>query len=370
MTSEGLRNIILIVFDCLRADFCFPNAPPFIEQFKDKAESYIQFISVATSTVPCFASMLTGLYPDSHGIPGHPTTRKHITEESWSLKKGVVTLAQILKAKGYNTYAEVSEPLVMPFGLNRGFDHYNVRPNKISIFDDDYFPQLTELVNNLKSPYFFMLHIFHLHGSNKYERFERLCLKTEELFKDIELGDTIFIIAGDHGEKVANEKVEHGFHVLEHLVRIPLIISGRDIDKKIISEQHSQVDLMPLILNKLGISPDLPYKIQGSFCPRKFAYVRSVGAPLPESEWLAGIRTEEYKYIIKIKSKELVALHRLPGEEELSVDEHKDVADTLRNRLMDIMEQAKQLQLGDRDKWTKEEEARVIERLKALGYIN
>lgn len=363
------KNIILVVFDCLRADFCFPNAPLFVERFKNKGESYTQFISVATSTVPCFTSILTGLYPDSHGIPGHPITRKKITEENWSLKKGVVTLPQILKARGYNTYAEFSDPLIKPFGLYRGFDHYNVRDQKISIFDNNFFSQLKELVNNMKSPYFFMLHLFWLHHSNTLKRFEELCSKLEELFKDVDLDNTIFIVTGDHGEGI-NDGIKHGKHILEHLVRIPLIISERDINKKIISEQYSQIDLTPLILNKLDIKPDLPYEIQGDIHPRKYTYMRAVGAPLPEEQWLAGIRTENYKYIIKIKNKKTQTLYHLSDEKEpLLEEEYKDLVNILRSKLLDIMGQAEQLQLGDRDKWTKEDEARVMDRLKALGYI-
>lgn len=364
-----MKNIVIVVFDCLRADFCFPEAPPFVEKLKKNGEQYTQFISVATSTVPCFASMLTGLYPESHGIPGHPNSRTQITDDSWSLKKGVVTLPMILKAYGYNTYAEVSDPLVKPFRLDRGFDQYNVRQQDTSIFDDKFFDYMKNLVDDLKTPFFLLLHLFELHSGCRLDKFQKQCLKLEEIFQNMD--NIIFIVTGDHGERFKPEdKAVHGRHIFDYLIRVPLVISGEGIVKRIIIEQYSQVDLMPLILNRVGVRYKLPYEIPGRIAPREYAYSRSVGAPLPEHGWLAGIRTERYKYIIHERNKHALALYCLPDEKNnLPIDKNEALVEKLRGKLLDIMRHAEQIDLGDRDMWTDEDEKIVLDRMRRLGYI-
>lgn len=359
------KNIILVVIDCLRADFCFPDAPPFIEHLKNNGESYTQFISVATSTAPCFASLLTGLYPESHGIIGHPKGTKDITPDKYSLRKQVITLPMILKDEKYNTYAEVCEPLFEAFGLTRGFDCYNLRTQDISIFKPVFFDKLKELLNNLKVPYFFMLHLFELHQIIDYEKFERQCEKLEELLTDIDLKDTIIIITSDHGEGIEGklgEDAKHGKHVLNYLVNVPLIIASNGIEKETFTKQYSQVDFLPIILEKLEFEKKFPYKLQGSTSPRKFTYVQAVGSSINKKNWLSGIRTQEYTYVIEKETE-------MPLGIFINKPNEKNSIAPLHDRLMNFIQEAESLNLDIESEWTKEDTKRVIERLKVLGYI-
>lgn len=360
-----MKNIVLVVFDCLRADFCFPTAPPSIEQLKNHGESYTQFISVATCTVPCFASMLTGLYPETHGIKGHPDQRSMITDNEWSLKKNVVTLPQILKKHGYHTYAELSDPLVKPFGLDKGFDHYNQRNQKTNTFQPEYFDYLKNLIDSFKQPYFFLLHLFELHKGLSYERFKKQCETLERLFVD---RDAIIVITGDHGETTGKGS-RHGKSIQEHLVRIPLIIA--DGARKTVNDQYSQVDLLPIILFKLGIKADLPYRIPGNISPRQYAYMRAVGAPLLRHEWMVGIRTEQYKFVTHPLNKAARdELYIIPDESPLPLTEYIPVVDELRNKLQEIMGEAENLRLGKSPEWSEGDEKIIVDRLKKLGYID
>jgi len=364
-----MKNLVLVVFDCLRADFCFPEGPPFIEQLKSMGESYTQYISVATCTVPCFASMLTGLYPETHGIKGHPTLRSMINDNEWSLKKEVITLPMILKNHGYHTYAEVSDPLITQFHLDRGFDHYHVRDgNKINTFVPKFFEDLKILINTFQEPYFFLLHLFDLHSGPSCKKFENQCKTLGELLKNRQ--NLILVVTGDHGETIKGG-LRHGYHIKEQLVRIPLIIAGDGIEKAVITGQYSQVDLLPLLLAKLGIPVTLPYKLPGDIRPREYAYMRAVGAPLTEHNWMVGIRTEQYKFITHPWDEAAHdELYSLSDEKQVLITKHGEVANELRNKLQGVMKDAEHLTLEDSPGWTKEDEAVVIDRMKKLGYMD
>lgn len=364
-----MKNLILVVFDCLRADFCFPAGPPFIEQLKNTGESYTQYISVATCTVPCFASMLTGLYPETHGIKGHPDKRSMINDSEWSLKKEVVTLPTILKNHGYHTYAEVSDPLITQFHLDKGFDHYNVRDgNKISTLTPKYLEDLRVLMDTFQAPYFFLLHLFELHRGASTSKFAKQCETLEQLLENRQK-NTIFVVTGDHGETLG-KGARHGHHIQKHLVRIPLIIAGEDIKHGVIAGQYSQIDLLPIIFSKLGIPASLPYRIPGSTQPRKYAYMRAIGAPLKENEWMIGIRTEQHKFITHPNNKAAPdELYQLPEEKKLNITEHKEISDELSEKLKEIMKEAEDLRLGDASEWTEEDEKIVTDRLRELGYL-
>jgi arylsulfatase A-like enzyme len=363
-----MKNLILVVFDCLRADFCFPNGPPFIEQLKEKGESYTQYISVATCTVPCFATMLTGLYPETHGIKGHPDKRSMITDSEWSLKKEVVTLPMILRNHGYHTYAEVSDPLITQFHLDRGFDHYHVRDQKTNKLLPDFFKYLKSIVDGFQQPYFFLLHLFELHGRTSQEIFKKQCETLEQLLKDKQ--DMILAVTGDHGEQLG-KGAQHGFHIQEHLVRVPLIIAGESIEKVAITGQYSQVDLLPLLLAKLNIPINLPYRLPGGIRLRKYAYMRAIGAPLKEQNWMVGMRTEQYKFITHPRNKDVHdELYGLPDEKPVLITEHSEIADELLGKLQEVMRDAEHLRIGDSNEWTEEDEKLVLSKMRELKYID
>jgi arylsulfatase A-like enzyme len=99
-------HIILISIDTLRYDHlgCYGygrNTSPYIDKFAHKATLYKNAYSTAVWTPPAHASMLTGLYPSSHGVMGDK-----------KLGASVPTIAQILQQNGYHTCGFVNNSQV------------------------------------------------------------------------------------------------------------------------------------------------------------------------------------------------------------------------------------------------------------------
>src|SRR5690606_33823490 len=116
-------------------------------------------IASASSTTPCVASMLTGLYSPRHGvrsIGGH------------RLAPDVTTLATELARAGYATIAEVTGPLGPESGLDRGFAEYTVRPASVYLSDDWGRDLVARLAPGaLRAPWFLFLHLWELHSPRK-----------------------------------------------------------------------------------------------------------------------------------------------------------------------------------------------------------
>jgi arylsulfatase A-like enzyme len=117
---SGSPNIVLIVFDALRADrlgcYGYPRpTSPHIDAFARDAVVFTKAISPAAWTVPSHASMFTGLYPSQHGA-------RFGLDRLW-LNDRFVTLAEALRNRGYQTLALSNNPIVSPAtNLTRGFD--------------------------------------------------------------------------------------------------------------------------------------------------------------------------------------------------------------------------------------------------------
>lgn len=124
----GLRrseaHVVLISIDTLRRDhlptygYARPTAPR-IDGLARESVVFDEDVATHTNTAPSHASMLTGLYPPTHGI----------LQNGDLLRAEVPTLPELLKATGYRTGGFVSGwTLKGDFtGLNRGFDRYHDR---------------------------------------------------------------------------------------------------------------------------------------------------------------------------------------------------------------------------------------------------
>ncbi len=117
-------NVLLITIDTLRADHlgCYGYERDTTPNLDRLATESILFQDVACEvpiTLPSHCSILTGLYPQTHGVRSNGTYR--LTEEH-------VTLAEILREEGYRTGAVVSAfCLAGRFGISQGFDFYDER---------------------------------------------------------------------------------------------------------------------------------------------------------------------------------------------------------------------------------------------------
>lgn len=114
-------NIVLIIVDTLRADKlgCYgfeKEISPEIDAMARDGVLFENVIAQCSWTRPSIASMLTSLYPRSTGI---------FKEQFDILQDKYLTLAEILKQKGYQTYGVTANPNINTlFNFHQGFDGY------------------------------------------------------------------------------------------------------------------------------------------------------------------------------------------------------------------------------------------------------
>lgn len=114
-------NLLLVTLDTVRADalgaYGQPQpSSPAIDRLAQGGVVFEQAVSSAPLTLPAHATLLTGRFPPAHGVRSN---------SEYVLGAEIPTLAELLKAHGYRTAAEVAAPVLnAQRGLARGFDHY------------------------------------------------------------------------------------------------------------------------------------------------------------------------------------------------------------------------------------------------------
>lgn len=432
-SMKATKNVLFILIDCLRADMCFGEdrfvKTPTIDSLKEKGTSFTQAIAVAARTEATVASMLTGVYPFMHGFTLTPDAPRAIG----TLNRTCVTLQEVLQKNGYHTYAMVTGPLVTPLGLNRGFGEYSHRHVRRTIYSD-WGRQLegTLKASSLPEPWFLFLHLWELHmprivlrsfdsrqyGRNRYER-ALSCLdqRLKGLIDSLDLDRTVVFLHGDHGEnynypplslkpfltkpgrvidgrlgivrrlhklrrrlwsptpKADSRWIPHGGYLYEFLVRVPLIAVGIGLlpESTIINEQVSQVDILPTILDAVGLRDRLHQRIHGrSLMP----LVR--GESLPErpvffqTRTRVGVRTPRWKLIINSDdstSLELYDLENDPTENTNLREAEEGTVRMLEAKLEEIQSERFPELVAAPGEPT-EEERKIIEgTLRDLGYL-
>lgn len=340
-------NILLVVIDAFRADKLYEDAftktakTPFLDHLIQNSSYYTNTFSVTSTTTPSFASILTGLYPPNHGIR---------SLYGYKLNKNIPTLPSILTKNGYNTYAEVTGPLVDIIGLDNGFNEYTHRDTSQTYYSD-WGKQLAKKFSSkhFKEPWFIMLHLWELHGpryvnpefkQRRYgqNKYDRALSGVDDYLKLLlsNLGDDdIVIITGDHGEEVAQtdfhqflykntlklrriffgsenintlKKMGHGHNVYDRLTRIPLIIKSNnpELPPGVSSALTSQIDITPTLLNLAEINYQKSsfdglnlVDIVNGVEKRKYVFSEACGSTIPDKQkWKTGVRTSNYKYIM------------------------------------------------------------------------
>lgn len=116
-------DVVLISLDTVRADRTSlhggrAGTTPTLERLAESSAVFDAAIATAPWTLPSHLSMLSGFYPDRHGV----------TKALGRLGDDVPWLVEELRAAGYRTLAYAASGYVHPqFGFARGFERYGTR---------------------------------------------------------------------------------------------------------------------------------------------------------------------------------------------------------------------------------------------------
>ena len=406
-------NVLLLAVDSLRADAVFgPEiATPNFDRFARSGAAFRHCVSTTTSTTPSFSSILTGCYPPKHGVRGL---------QGYRLSSSLTTMAEAFAAGGYKTHAEVTGPLLPQTGVLRGFEDANHRQGyKVPFFE--WRDEVVDRMHSYVDPWFMLLHIWEVHRpyrappdfTKRWDKagYQAAVRATDEWLQPVydACGDnTLVVITGDHGEDYPDTPLQqklirlarksrkslklkswlpaldqrfqslavgHGFALHEHLVRVPLIISGPRANSIVIDEQVRHVDLFPTLCDICDLpipegvdGRSLMPLIEGGSLPEEPAYMEAVGVKL-EGNRIAGARTADWKLLRAGAGKP--ALYKLngggvPNEKRNVYTRYPEVAQPLESFLAKV--EASTVTNEDAP-LSQEDEATIEQHLRDLGYL-
>ena len=277
-------NLLLVTLDSTRADRigCYGNPDiqtPAIDGLARRGVVFSQAVTPAPTTAAAHASILTGLYPNRHGVRGDGIFR---------LADDHQTLAEILAARSYATAAVISCFLLDDrFGFAQGFGTYDEQverqpggPGTVAERAADRTADRAAawLREHGNERFFLWVHFFDAHAP--YEPpspfagdYRDLPYDGEIAFADAQLGgllgvvdelgitdQTLLVVAGDHGEDLDQHgESGHGYLLYDSTLRVPLVMScGDRLGGGVhVSRRVSLVDVMPTALSLLGVEgPD------------------------------------------------------------------------------------------------------------------
>jgi arylsulfatase A-like enzyme len=306
-------NVLVIGIDTLRSDHlgCYGygrDTSPAIDGLAGQGVLFENTVSQSPWTLPSFGTVFTSLYPNQHGAMTIVTR----------MRSSIPTLATVLHERDYATGAVVNASVLNPeFGMDLGFDFYDPTPPEGRRADEVTNDVLEWIDLNKSRPFLMFAHYYDPHEPYAPpppydERFDpdytgrignsfvlhdhfpgvvstqfddlraltpqdwdhiRALYDGEIAFTDAAVGrllkgledlglrdNTLIVLLSDHGEEFfEHEGFGHGHSLYGEVIRVPLMFSlpGTIGRGQVVSRQVRLVDVMPTILETLGIETDL-----------------------------------------------------------------------------------------------------------------
>ncbi len=274
-------NVLLVTFDTTRWDHLGyavgeKNLTPVLDEMAAGGTWFSRCLTTQPLTLPSHTSIMTGLFPDGHGVRNNGT---YIVPES------DVTLAERLREAGFETHAIIGAfVLDSQFGLSQGFEEYDddLRGGaKAPLFMFKELPaariadKAIDWLEKRKpnKRFFLWLHFFDPHAN--YSPPDKIAMefagepyKGEIHYADRELGrvleklkeqklleETLFAFTADHGESLGEHgEKTHGLFIYRSTMRVPLLLRGPGIPSGMrVDSLVRTVDIAPTILELLGL---------------------------------------------------------------------------------------------------------------------
>ncbi|MBW2242897.1 MAG: sulfatase [Deltaproteobacteria bacterium] len=285
-------DVVLIVIDTLRADWTTPygfekDTTPELASWAQRGVLFEQARAQSSWTKISMASMLTSLWPRSHGI----------REAQDGLAEGAQTLAEVLQQAGYQTFAvQTNGWLHQSFGFHQGFDRYlfpagasgKIAPHeKPSLWThaDRVVEEAEHLIQTRDPdrPMFLYVHLmdvhefaappeFQVYGNDTAAMYQAAVRWSDDALRRIRealdaagtLDRSVVVLASDHGETFG----EHGIHgharnVLTPSIHVPLVFRlPFAVAPLRIKSQVRNLDLAPTLLELAGVPS--PSRFEGT----------------------------------------------------------------------------------------------------------
>jgi arylsulfatase A-like enzyme len=254
-------NLLLITVDTLRADrvgaygYTRPTSPN-IDGLASEGVRFASAFSQSTKTYESVPSLFTGLYPVN--IPRdhkHPRTvgKKPYV---YTMTDEAVLLTELVRQKGYHTYAIQDLWLLHTLGLDRGFDDYATSTEITA-----------PILETVKTPFFMWLHYFEPHepyllhpgfdfGTKDSDRYDSEIAKVDSMIgkvlarlrdKNLEQS-TVVVLTSDHGEEFGEHGgTSHTSKLHWESLHVPLIIKIPGHPPARVDETVELVDVLPTL---------------------------------------------------------------------------------------------------------------------------
>jgi arylsulfatase A-like enzyme/Flp pilus assembly protein TadD len=391
--SRKIDRVVLVTIDTLRWDrlgyMGYDVSTPNLDRLAGSGAVFTDAMSAAPITLPAHSSILSGLYPTSHGTRFNGMFR---------LPEEVETVAERLKEEGFATGAFVgSFVLDRRFGLAQGFDVYDDEMRRTS---PDQPSELAErpaeevvtralafLEAHPEGPTFAWVHVYDPHLPHAApapfaEQYPGRGYDAEVAYTDAALGPllaaldgerTAVLVVGDHGEGLGDHgESSHTLFVYDSTMKVPLLVRAPGIPAGTrVDRQVRSLDIAPTILELAGLSPG--EGVEGASLLRTLepgleeeirpAYGETFG-PLYQFNWsaLRFLRQDGFKFI-EAPRPELYDLTADPGEtKNLWSENPPEIGKRLRREIRRIEEAEKEVKAEAVDEETRK-------KLESLGYV-
>jgi choline-sulfatase len=399
-------NVVVVIVDTLRADRvrALGDRLPYLSALRARAVVFERALSPSSWTPTATASIFTGLWPHQHGVrTGYLALKaKRRLGPVDRLPDAAATLPEVMRAAGYHTVG-VSDNVNIgeTTGFARGF-HTFVSHRDQGAARVAKSARRALSAHPIDRPYFLYLHLMDPHAPYRKRpgyrapprpeeralaRYDSEIVHVDRHLRTLHdaLGwerDTLLVFSSDHGEAFG----EHGCHghpnqLYQELLAVPLLFffPGR-LPAGTLQEPVSTLDILPTLRGLLGLPPDpdaagmdLSAQLRAASEPAPRAlfslrYSDLVQPPLERRAVVAeGMKLIEYFPGGRL---ELFDLGRDSGEiHDLSVFRATETA-----RLRALLEDAARLKPQYPTTRlpapkTPQDQAGLIERLRALGYV-
>ncbi len=414
--GDRARSVLLVTVDTLRQDhlgaYGATLASPHLDRMAREGFRFTDAYTTAPTTLPAHTSLLTGTYPQRHGVRRNGLHR---------VPRETLTLAERLGDAGWTTAAFVGTAVLdSVYALDQGFDLYDdaIAPEDSAAQEQRRARRVVDAASawlaDARDPFLCWVHVFDPHGPYDppppYDRmyydgderdpahdsltgvplvfyqdlegvtdaaFPRAQYAAEVSYTDAALGDlfaalgerldeTLVIVTADHGESFGEDGVwfDHGETLSEVTVRVPLVVRAPWLGGgAVVTGAVSHVDVVPTVLDVLGLPLDgvqgisLLDAMRTGAAPERVVYFETFLPAGTRKRPLFGLRAGAHKLTLVGGRARLTDTADAPVADAPRRDELRAALEAYAARAPDVAQ--------DELEMTPEQEAQ----LRALGYV-